>query len=124
MLPKGSGVGISSQVANDQHLQIRRIARCYADSLSQSTVQHRASCLEIFVTVSSSVALRHAMSVGHLWVFMSQLVGILMGLTLMALSCALHDLPTDLGQLSTISRYSLQVLTIYIKYVTILRLKI
>jgi hypothetical protein len=32
--------------------------------------------------------LRHAMSVGHLWVFMSQLVGILTGFTPMALSYA------------------------------------
>jgi hypothetical protein len=34
-------------------------------------------------------------------------VGILMGFTPMALSYALHDLLTDLGQLSTIGGYSL-----------------
>jgi hypothetical protein len=64
------------------------------------------------------------MSAGHLWVFMSQLVGILMGFTPMALSYALYDLPTDLGQLSTIDGCSSQVLTIYIKYVTISELRI
>ena len=74
--------------------------------------------------IVTNVTIRHAMSAGHMWVFMSQLIGILMSFTPMALSYALHDLPTDLDQLSTIGGYSSQVITIYIKYVTISGLKI